>query len=135
MNRPYLSVVLLLTFSISSISYAGRVRTLKMNDKKMERVNLSLGKSTVLRFKSGRPQKIVVGNKNYYQIEFIGNDVTIQPLAVIPTNLFVYTEYQVYGFLLTTKKFGFYDDLVNVKWRSDYVKYLPVNRRKKTIKN
>ena len=102
-------------FLLSGALQAGVVRTVYVNNEKMEPIYYSLGKSSILRF-TERPRKVVVGNKNYFQIEFIGNDVTIQPLGQAHTNVFVYTEYQVYGFLLRPTN-SRYDDLVNVKWK------------------
>lgn len=98
---------------------AGVVRTIKTNDKKMNTIHLKMGQSTVLRFKDHRPKKIVIGNQNYYNIEFVEgtNDVTLQPLSTVPTNLFVYCQKHTYGFLLNTRNTGRYDDLVNIKWK------------------
>lgn len=73
-----------------------------------------MGKSTVLRFLE-KPKKVVIGNQNYYGLEFIENDVAIQPLGSVSTNLFVYTENHTYGFLLTPGER--YNDLVFVRWR------------------
>lgn len=81
----------------------------------MTPIYLKLGKSTVLRF-TDKPRKVVVGNQNYYGLEFIENDLAIQPLGAVSTNLFVYTESRTYGFLLTPGER--YDDLVFVRWKS-----------------
>lgn len=98
-------------------SFAGNVRTVETNEALMKPIRLSLGQSTVLRFRD-KPQKVIVGNQNYYNIEFVGNDLAIQPLANVDTNLFVYCDYgRVYGFLLNVISSRSYDDLVNVKWR------------------
>ena len=76
-------------FLLSPLStFAGSIRTIHMNADKMKKIQLRMGQSTILRF-SDKPQKIVVGNQNYYSAEFIGNDVTIQPLGKFNTNLFV----------------------------------------------
>ena len=96
--------------------HAGKVRTVSMNDESMERVNLSLGKSTVLRFPDS-PRKTILGNQNYYKIEFTDKDVTIQPRGKVPTNLFVYAGKRIYGFLLTAGESGDYDDFVKVFWK------------------
>ena len=99
-----------------SFSLAGKVSLLKTNDEKVPTIHLKMGRSTVIRFRE-KPQKIVVGNQNYFNIEFIGNDVTIQPQAMVISNLFVYGKHRVYGFLLKVGG-GEYDDLVKVRWRS-----------------
>ena len=71
-----------------------------MNDKVIQTIHLSMGQSTILRFKE-KPKKVVVGNANYMHIEFINNDLAIQPLSPITTNLFVYADFgRTYGFKL-----------------------------------
>lgn len=94
---------------------AGTVRTIGVSQDSMTPIYLKLGKSTVLRF-TDKPRKVIVGNQNYYGLEFIENDLAIQPLGAVATNLFVYTESRTYGFLLTPGER--YDDLVFVRWRS-----------------
>lgn len=70
-----------------------------------------------------KPRKVVVGNQNYYSLEFIENDLAIQPLGAVSTNLFVYTERRTYGFILTPGER--YDDLVFVRWKSDFERAQP----------
>lgn len=103
-------------------AFAGTVRTIGVNNDSMAPIYLRLGKSTVLRFPD-KPRKVVVGNQNYYGLEFIENDLAIQPLGAVSTNLFVYTERRTYGFLLTPGER--YDDLVFVRWRSDFERAQP----------
>ena len=79
---------------VSLNSFAGQIRTIHMNPDKMRLVNLRMGQSTVLRF-TDKPKKIVIGNQNYYSVEFIENDVTIQPLGRVKTNLFIYPPQEV----------------------------------------
>lgn len=88
-----------------------------MNKDSMKDIHLKMGQSTVIRF-TEKPVKVVIGNQNFYSVEFIENDVTIQPLGAIKTNLFVYTPHHVYGFILKPNHNGSYDDIVNVKWAS-----------------
>lgn len=109
-------------------SYAGQIRTIHMNSDKMKQVNLKMGQSTVLRF-TDKPKKIVIGNQNYYSVEFIENDVTIQPLGSVKTNLFVYTPHHVYGFTLNPRS-GTYDDIVNVRWKASGVVFKQRKKRK-----
>ena len=100
------------------VLYAGQVRDIRTNDKVIQTIHLSMGQSTILRFKE-KPKKVVVGNANYMHIEFINNDLAIQPLSSITTNLFVYADFgRTYGFKLKVVGHGsHYDDLVNVKWK------------------
>lgn len=101
---------------VSPLALAGTVRTIYIDSTTMSPINLRLGKSTVLRFPE-KPKKVILGNSNYYTVEFIDNDVALQPQGSVPTNLFVYGPKSVFGFLLQTTAQGAYDDLVQVKWK------------------
>jgi hypothetical protein len=94
------------------------IREVDTNDHLMKTVNLTMGRSTILSF-GDKPIKVVTGNSNYFNIEYIGNDLTIQPLAAVETNLFVYTESKAkYGFHLRVGPVANYDDMVYVKWKN-----------------
>ena len=114
----------------SLVAQASGIRTAYVNDTRMHPINLKMGKASVLRF-AEKPVKVVIGNQNYYSIEFIENDLTIQPLGKVETNLFVYTPYHTYGFILRVCSNCRYDDLVYVKWKS---KYRPPLKQKKVKK-
>ena len=114
----------------SSLTLASGIRTVRVNDARMQPINLNMGKASVLRF-AEKPKKVVIGNQNYYSIEFIENDLTIQPLGDVETNLFVYTPYHTYGFILRVCHACRYDDLVYVKWKS---KYKPTPKKKVEVK-
>lgn len=110
--------IILVSILCSSVnSFAGKIRTVHMNADKMKSVYLKMGQSTVIRF-TDKPVKVVIGNQNFYSVEFIDSDVTIQPLGAVKTNLFVYTAHYVYGFILSPSHGGQYDDIVNVRWAS-----------------
>jgi hypothetical protein len=106
---------------IGTVAFAGTIRNIEISSKKMEPVYLKLGQSTVLRFRE-TPKKVVVGNQNYFNVEFVGNDITIQPQGPVKTNLFVYGEYHTFGFILNAGSFRKYDDLVNVTWKSPKIR-------------
>ena len=72
-----------------------------------------MGQTTVLRFIE-KPKKVVLGNTNYYTVEFIDNDLALKPLGAVTTNLFVYGVKNVYGFILRTNQTSNYDDIVQV---------------------
>ncbi|PIP89079.1 MAG: hypothetical protein COW01_15960 [Bdellovibrionales bacterium CG12_big_fil_rev_8_21_14_0_65_38_15] len=114
MNKLILIGTLLI---LSNLAFAGNIRSIEVSSKKMEYINLKLGQSTVLRFKE-TPKKVVIGNQNYFNIEFVGSDITIQPQAQVKTNLFVYGEYHTFGFILNVGSGGSYDDLVNISWEA-----------------
>ena len=91
---------LFLTLLISAdLALAGKVWALRATDNEMVPIHLKMGRSTVIRFRE-EPQKVVVSNQNYFNIEFIGKDVTLQPQAIVTSNLFVYPKNHIYGFLL-----------------------------------
>ena len=121
MSKLLLVVLVLCPFSKV---FAGGIRTLYVNDENMQAIRLRMGRATVLRFPE-KPKKIVIGNQNYYSVEFVDHDLTIQPLDDVETNLFVYTPYRTYGFILRTCHHCRYDDLIYVKWKSKF-------RKKKT---
>lgn len=104
---------------IPAAAFSSNVRELNVSNESMAPIFLKMGKSTVLRFRE-KPQKVIVGNQNYYGLEFVENDVAIQPLGAVATNLFVYTENHTYGFLLTPGER--YDDLVFVRWKVPRIK-------------
>lgn len=114
-------LILALACLLPTGAQAGAVRTIGVGQDSMAPIYLKLGKSTVLRF-TDKPRKVVVGNQNYYGLEFVENDLAIQPLGAVATNLFVYTESRTYGFLLTPGER--YDDLVFVRWKSSVEKFL-----------
>ena len=103
-------VVLLFPFS----AFAGRVRTLPASSQEMPVIKLMTGRSTVLRF-SSPPKKVIIGNQNYFNIEFIDSDVTLQPLANTTSNMFVYGDGFTYGFILKVDHSAEYDDLVFIR--------------------
>lgn len=121
-DRRIRGLILVLALLLGKGAIAGTVRTIGVNNDSMAPIYVRLGKSTVLRF-SDKPRKVVVGNQNYYGLEFIENDLAIQPLGGVSTNLFVYTERRTYGFILTPG--DRYDDLVFVRWKSDVERVQP----------
>lgn len=116
------SLVILAMLLVLDAPRAGVIRSLRLNSQKMEPIYLSLGQSTILRFIE-KPKRVVIGNQNYFNVEFIGSDITIQPKGVATTNLFVYGEYRTYGFILNVDSKNQYDDLVKVYWKSSPVKF------------
>jgi len=97
------------------------IREIFTNDKEMKTINLSLGRSTILSF-TDKPVKVVAGNSNYINIEYVGTDLTLQPLAKVDTNLFVYTQNKTkYGFHLKVGGLEKYDDMVYVKFKGQEI--------------
>ena len=115
--KQFILASVLLCVSLTAL--ASSIRTVQVNDRKMQLIYLKMGRATVLRF-TAKPKKVVIGNQNYYAVEFIDNDLTIQPLGKVETNLFVYTPYRTYGFILRVCSSCRSDDLIFVKWKSNY---------------
>ena len=118
MKARQISELMLLTLGLIAlchIALANGVRTILVKPNSIEPIYLSMGKSTVLRFRD-HPRKIVIGNQNYFGVEFIENDVALQPLGQIKTNMFVYTENKTYGFYLIVGQ-GRSDDLAKIEWQ------------------
>ncbi|MCB0308574.1 MAG: hypothetical protein KDD48_04325 [Bdellovibrionales bacterium] len=105
----------LLLYSIQ-FSQAGHVRTITLDGRNMKTVYLSLGQSTIVRFPE-KPNKVIVGNTNFFNVEFVETDVAIQPKGITNSNLFVYGQERTYGLLLKVKSGRHYDDLVHVRWK------------------
>ena len=126
-----LSTCALLLYALS----AGEVRHIPTNDKAIQTIHLAMGQSTILRFKE-KPKKVVLGNANYVHIEFIDNDLAIQPLQPITTNLFVYASFgRTYGFKLKVGPADYYDDLVNVSWKTKAKGKIRLAKKKDLKKN
>ncbi|MBF0363671.1 MAG: hypothetical protein HQK49_21815 [Oligoflexia bacterium] len=112
-------IMLILILMTTSPAKAGVVRTVYLDDSIVENVYLRLGQTTVLNFLE-KPTRVAIGNKNYFNVEYVNNDLTIQPLqAITDSNCFVYGKYHRYGFILKISgNIGkSYDDLIKVKWK------------------
>lgn len=110
--------VAIFSFSIETFAQRKEIREVDTNDRLMKVVNLTMGRSTVISFEH-KPVKVVSGNSNYFNVEFVGNDLTLQPLAPVETNLFVYTEKGAkFGFLLKVGSASIYDDIIYIKWKT-----------------
>lgn len=115
-----LGAILFLWILFIQVTFAGNVRTVYTDSATIIPINLRMGQSTILRFIE-KPKKMVLGNSNYYSVEFIDNDLAIQPLGTVTTNLFVYGVKNVYGFSLKTNQSSSYDDLVQVDLKENEV--------------
>jgi len=108
-------------FALSTKVYGKKsdVREIFTNGREMKTIYLSMGRSTVLSF-TEKPIKVVAGNSNYFNVEFIGNDLTIQPLAQVESNLFIYLQSKnKFGFHLKVGSVQKSDDLVYVRYKSE----------------
>lgn len=92
----------------------GDKRTILTSGEKVYPIRYQLGQSTVLYF-GLRPETVICGNKNYFNIEKIKDGITIQPLSNFSTNLTVMAQGRRYLFFLTPAA-GKPDGFVEVKW-------------------
>lgn len=92
----------------------GDKRTIFTSGEKVYPIHYRLGTSTVLFF-GLRPETVICGNKNYFNIEKIKEGITIQPLANFSTNLTVLAQGRRYLFFLTPAS-SRPDGFVEVKW-------------------
>ncbi len=98
---------------LSSYSECSQVRRLRLNSESVAEVRVST-KGTIISFPS-RPQKVLLGKKNSFGLEYIENDIAISPLTTTSSsNLTAYLDGRRYTFkLVTSDKFG--DEIVLIR--------------------
>jgi hypothetical protein len=91
-----------------------KARIVYLQNEDMGAIRLSVERATVLSFPT-KPEKVVLGNRDHFSIEFIENDVVITPLnATAHSNLFVYLFGRRFGFDLVASH-GDGDEIVIVR--------------------
>ncbi len=94
----------------------GRKRTIFTSGEKVFQIYYQLGQSTVL-YLGVKPEVVICGNKNYFNIEKLKEGVTIQPLSSISTNLNILSGNKRYLFYLMPASAGLPPDgFIDVKW-------------------
>ena len=93
----------------------GDKRTILTSGERVHTIHYQLGQSTVLYF-GMRPDTVICGNKNYFNIEKIKEGLTVQPLSNFSTNLTVLTQGKRFLFFLTPAKGGQVDTFIDVRW-------------------
>ncbi len=94
---------------------AGNKRTILTSGEKVYPVRYQLGQSTIFYF-GFKPETVICGNKNYFNIEKIKDGITVQPLATFSTNLTVISGKRRYLFFLTPANGASPDGFVEVRW-------------------
>ncbi len=125
--------LLLMVFVWSVVALAdqpGDKRTILTSGEKVHRIGFQLGQSTVL-YLGFKPETVICGNKNYFNIEKIKEGVTIQPLANFPTNLSILDKDRRYLFYLVPASGRAVDSFVDVKWIPES-ELLPVEKLSST---
>lgn len=98
---------------------AGSIRRAELSTERPLTVRLAIGRSTALSFPV-RPEKVVAGNPQALEVNFLGRDLTLRPLGQKPGNLIVYTKGNRYVILLQLTSEGAYDDAVLVNSFASY---------------
>lgn len=99
----------------SNASTAGEKRTIMTSGEKVYPIRYQLGQSTIFYF-GFKPETVICGNKNYFNIEKIKDGITVQPLSNLSTNLTVISGTKRYLFYLTPAGGARPDGFVEVRW-------------------
>ncbi len=99
---------------LAPVGFSKVAKTFVMDNRAMSTVRVGMGHSTVLSFPS-KPQKVVLGNKGVFGVEYIENDLALTSLKPrARSNLFVYLEGERFGFDLLGEV-GSGDEIIFVK--------------------
>lgn len=112
-SSAYALVALLSLFTLGASP--GDKRTILTSGERVYTIYYQLGQSTVLYF-GMKPETVICGNKNYFNIEKIKEGLTIQPLSNFSTNLTVLNQGKRFLFYMTPAKNGPVDTFIDVRW-------------------
>ncbi len=112
-GNAYLMVALLSLLTLGASP--GDKRTILTSGERVHTIYYQLGNSTILYF-GMKPDTVICGNKNYFNIEKIKEGLTIQPLSSFSTNLTVLTQGKRFLFYLTPARGQRADTFVDVRW-------------------
>ena len=109
-NEILIFVLLLVT---SSLCFAKKARTIRLNDERTEPIYIGIS-GAVINFPS-HPTKVILGNKGAFAVEYNADDLALSALRQgAHSNLFVYLEGRRYGFNLIAVSAGG-DEIVLVR--------------------
>lgn len=113
------SLVLMVVFacSFAEAVIPGNKRTIFTSGEKVYPIRYQLGQSTVIDL-GVKPEVVICGNKNYFNIEKLKSAITIQPLSNFSTNLTVLSGQKRFLFYLIPASGQSPDGFVDVKWVS-----------------
>lgn len=121
MERVYPYSVLITAFLLSIYvkpGLSGSVRFIEATPESVSRVQTALGYSTVVEFQS-KPTQAVLGDQDAFKLEYIGNSVTLKPLLPgAKSNLFIFTDFGRFTFLISTGNAAHADFLVRVRFKT-----------------
>ena len=109
----YPVVVVSIAITLCYQAHAGRIRKMPLSQEEPGIVRLALGHSTAISFPV-KPEKLVLGSPTKVQVDFLGKDITVSPLAKNPGNLLVYTRGARYVILFQLGSDTAYDDVVEI---------------------
>jgi hypothetical protein len=94
----------------------GPIRIVEASTDRIARVRTALGYSTVIELPS-KPLQAVLGDQDAFKLEFVGQSVTLKPLiAGAKSNLFLFTEWGRFPFLISTGPATQADLLIRVRY-------------------
>ena len=109
-------ILAILLFGFNAIAgQPGEKRVILTSGEKVHTIRYQLGQSTVI-FLGLKPETVICGNKNYFNIEKIKEGITVQPLTNFSTNLTILNGDRRYLFYLTPAQGEKPDGFVDVKW-------------------
>lgn len=108
-----LAVFLILVYFFAPYSHGGAIRRAEATEDRPTVVRLAKGRRTAIHFWE-KPEKVIPGSPSKIQIDFLGNDVTVSPLANDPGNLLVYARGTRFVVLFQMASEANYDDVVQL---------------------
>lgn len=127
-----LMVVMLLTQDVQA-SIPSLNRVIYTSGEKTFPVYYKLGQSTVLELHA-KPDVVICGNKNYFNIEKLKTGVTIQPLSNFSTNLTILSKGKRFLFYLVPTQGSAADGFVDVRWVNAFdKKAIAISNTKKLV--
>jgi len=105
----------LLISSFAQAAIPGNKRTIFTSGEKVYPIRYQLGQSTVIDF-GVKPEDVICGNVNYFNIEKLKNRITIQPLSNFSTNLTVLSGEKRFLFYLIPANGPNPDGFIDVRW-------------------
>lgn len=99
MSRIAFPIFFVLAIFVRSSSVSAmQARTILLDDKKVARILVATGRSTILNFPL-RPTKVVLGNNGAFKVEYIENDLAISVRSSgLRSNMFVYLQGRRFAF-------------------------------------
>jgi hypothetical protein len=108
-----LAIFLVLLYFLTSPSRGGAIRKAEATEDHPTIVRLAKGRRTAIHFWE-KPERVIPGSPSKVQIDFLGNDVTVSPLANDPGNLLVYARGTRFVVLFQMASEANYDDVVQL---------------------